>query len=96
MVMRIVAIILVVLAVAGAVFGYLSQVDPITVGPILVGTGAILAVFARLAQAEYHNSQQMERLKAIHIMIRDEIDRASIVGPRFREAAPAVADEEDE
>ena len=96
MIMRIVAIVLVILAVAGAVLGYLLQVDPITVGPILVGIGAILAVFARLAQAEYHNSQQMERLKAIHIMIRDEIDRASIVGPRSREAASAVADDEDE
>ena len=96
MVMRIVAIILVVLAVAGAVFGYLLQVDPITVGPVLVGTGAILAVFARIAQAEYHNSQQMDRLRAIHIMLRDEIDRASIVGSRSREATSAVSDEDEE
>lgn len=95
MVMRIVAIILVVLAVAGAVLGYLLQVDPVTVGPVLVGTGAILAVLARLAQAEYHNNQQMERLRAIHIMIRDEIDRASIVGPRSKEVSSAVTGEDE-
>jgi hypothetical protein len=96
MIMRIVAIILVVLAVAGAALGYLTQVDPITVAPVVVGIGIILAIFARLAQAEYHNNQQMERLKAIHIMIRDEIDRASIVGPRFRNAAPADEDDDSE
>ncbi len=95
MVMRIVAIILVVLAVAGAVLGYLS-INEITIGPVFIGVGAILAVFARLAQAEYHNSQQMERLRAIHIMVRDEIDRASIVGPRGRGVSPATASDESE
>ncbi len=92
MVFRVAAIVLVVLAVVGGVLGYLG-INEVTVGPVFVGIGAIFAVFARLAQAEYHHAQQSERLKAIHFMIRDEIDRASLVGTRGREMAP-VYDED--
>ncbi len=93
MAFRIAAMVLVVLAIVGGVLGYLG-INEVTVGPVLVGIGAILAVFARLAQAEFHQAQQMERLKAIHFMIRDEIDRASLVSPR-REMGPLDEEEED-
>lgn len=98
MAFRIAAIVLILVAVAGAVLGYLSlgaiaDISELPIGPVVVGIAAILAVFARMAQAEYHNSQQMERLKAIHYMIRDEIDRSALVPSRGRDFA--VAEEEE-
>jgi len=44
MAFRIAAIVLVLLAVVGAVLGYLS-INEITVGPVFVGIGVLLAVF---------------------------------------------------
>ncbi|HEX9015201.1 MAG TPA: hypothetical protein VF960_04270 [Chloroflexota bacterium] len=98
MAFRIAAYVLILLAVAGGVLGYLSlgaiaDISELPIGPVLVGLGAIMAVFARMAQAEYHNTQQIERLKAIHYMIRDEIDRAALVPSRGRDFA--VAEEEE-
>lgn len=95
MAFRIGAAVLVVLSIVGAVLGYLS-INEITIGPVFVGIGALLAVFARMAQAEFHQAQQLERLKAIHFMIRDEIDRASLVPGRGREFSPMTSDEEEE
>jgi hypothetical protein len=94
MVFRILAIVLVLLGVVGAVLGYLS-INEITVGPVFLGIGAMFAIFGRMAQAEYHQSQQLERLKAIHFMIRDEIDRASLVPGRGRDFSSAAHDEEE-
>ncbi len=95
MAFRIAAAILLVLAIVGAVLGYVFA-NELTIGPVFLGIGAVLAVFARMAQAEFHQFQQIERLKAIHIMIRDEIDRASIVPGRSRDFAPVADDEEDD
>lgn len=94
MAFRIAAVVLVLLSLLGAALGYLS-VNEITIGPVFIGIGALFAIFARMAQAEYHNVQQMERLKAIHFMIRDEIDRSSLVPSRGREYASVTDDDED-
>jgi hypothetical protein len=90
MAFRIAAIVLVVLAVAAGVLGYLG-INEVTIGPVFVGIGVLFAIFARLAQAEHHHAQDMERLKAIHFMLRDEIDRQSLVGARGREFAQVAA-----
>ena len=94
MAFRIGAGVLVLLAIVGAAIGYVFA-NEITVGPVFVGIGALLAVFARMAQAEYHQAQQLERLKAIHFMIRDEIDRASLVPSRGRDFASTAPDDEE-
>lgn len=100
MAFRIAAIVLGLLAVVGGVLGYLSlgaiaDIPDLTVGPTFVGIGVLLAIFARLAQAEYHHVQEIDRLKAIHFMLRDEIDRQSLVGSRGRAFASVAGDEED-
>lgn len=99
MAFRIAAVVLVVLALAGGILGYLSlgaitDISELSLAPTFVGIGVLFAVFARLAQAEYHHSQQIQRLKAVHFMIRDEIDRQSLVGTRGRQLASVLDDEE--
>lgn len=79
--MQVLVIVLVVLAVLAGAYGFLLQSD-ITFGTGVVGIGAIIAILARIAQAQHQHSQQMSRLKAIHFLIRDEIDRMSLVPSR--------------
>lgn len=94
--MKIATIALIVLAVLVAAFGFFFLSEPVF-GVGVVAIACLLGIFARIAQAAYQHTEQIEKLRAIHFMIRDEIDRAALMGTRNPMGSYATAgDDQDD